>query len=183
MPWRGGVRRRLDGARCAGRRRRPVASGVCGCAALASQVTDKKLVRRSLQLSNDAGVPSTCSCAGAPRRTTWPSCPTKSTKLVQGQEKYKSQALNELIVCPIRATRLIGVDSHLGGGPRRADPYVICDVDGLRMKTSHKSKTCRPEWLEVLKIPVDGYSRASLSVKCGTTTGKDVFLWANVPLI
>ena len=112
-----------------------------------ASLRDKKLVRRSLQIKdakgNDAGVIDVFLCwRTSPHNVA--KLPNEVHELVQGQEKYKSQALNELIVCPIRATRLIGVDSHLGGGPKTSDPYVICSVDGLSMKTSHKSKTCRP---------------------------------------
>ena len=90
-----------------------------------STLRDKKLVRRSLQITDakgsDAGTVDVFLCwRTSPHNVA--KLPNEVHELVQGQEKYKSQALNELIVCPIRATRLIGVDSHLEAARRPPTP-------------------------------------------------------------
>ena len=145
-----------------------------------ASLRDKKLVRRTLPLMTKDKPCGSLDVFLAWRTSTshMAKLPNEVHELVQGQEKYASQALNELIVCVIRATRLQGADAPFGGGPKTSDPYVVLESGGMTAKTAHVAKTCRPEWLEVLKLPVDGYARASLAVEVWdhNSTAKDAFL-------
>ena len=80
--------------------------------------------------------------------------------IIRAYSKIRKQRPGELIVTCVRAEGLPSMDTFT----RKADPYLVVEVDGNVKQTSVKKKTLEPVWGEVCGWDV--CIRVFLSCRC-----------------